>query len=85
MELNRLSYKASHPSFVRYLEGKGLSGWEVGYCCLYAMGLKGKDIGKYLQKGGHFNISSRIRTKLGISSHDTNLGIYIRKLLSELG
>ena len=85
MELNRLSYKASHPSFVRYLEGKGLSGWEVGYCCLYAMGLKGKDIGKYLQKGGHFNISSRIRSKLGISSHDTNLGIHIRKLLSELG
>lgn len=84
MELNRLSFMATHPSFVRFLEGKGLSGWEVGYCCLYAMGLKGKDIGKYLQKGGHFNISSHIRAKLGISSHDTNLGIYIRRLLSEL-
>lgn len=85
MELNRLSFMASHPSFVRYLENRGLSEWEVGYCCLYAMGLKGKDIGKYLKKGGHFNISSRVRAKLGISSHDTNLGIYIRKLLSELG
>ena len=30
----------------------------------------------------HYNVSSDIREKLGISEHDTKLGIYLRKLLA---
>ena len=30
----------------------------------------------------HYNVSSDIREKLGINEHDTNLDIYLRKLLA---
>ena len=32
----------------------------------------------------HVNISSTIRKKLGIDKHETNIGIYVRRLLSNL-
>lgn len=40
-----MSYSVAHPEFVKYLKGFGLTDWEVGYCSLYTMGLRGKDIG----------------------------------------
>lgn len=40
-----MSYAAVHSEFVKYLKGFGLTDWEVGYCSLYTMGLRGKDIG----------------------------------------
>lgn len=61
----------------------GLTEKELEYCCLYALGLKGKDISHYLKSKSHFNDSSKIRAKLGLVEHDTNLGIYIRKILSD--
>ena len=82
MESTRLSFVASHPQFVQHLESHGLTEWEINYCCLYALGLKGKEVGTYIKMRSHYNVSSDIRVKLGISEHDTNLGIYLRKLLA---
>lgn len=83
MDSTRLAFKASHPKFIHYLEKKGLTEWEINYCCLYALGLNGKEIGTYIRMRSHYNQSSIIREKLGIGEHDTNLSIYIRKLLKE--
>ena len=82
MESTRLSFAATHPRFIQYLESHGLSEWEINYCCLYALGLKGKEVGTYIKMRSHYNVSSDIRKKLDIDEHDTNLGIYIRKLLA---
>ena len=81
MESTKLAFAGSHPKFIKYLEERGLTDWEVSYCCLYALGLKGKEVGAYIKMRSHYNNSSVIREKLGINEHDTNLGIYIRKLL----
>ncbi|MBO8465821.1 MAG: hypothetical protein IAB93_07490 [Bacteroidetes bacterium] len=77
-------YKRLHPRFVAFLRSKGLSEWETGYCCLYALGLRGKDVGAFLERGGHYNIDSRIRRKLGLGTEDANLGNYVRSRLKEL-
>jgi hypothetical protein len=77
----KLAFAGSHPKFIKYLEERGLTDWEISYCCLYALGLKGKEVGSYIKMRSHYNNSSEVREKLGISEHDTNLGIYIRKLL----
>ena len=83
MSSTRLAFAGSHPQFIKHLESCGLNEWEINYCCLYALGLKGKEIGEYIQLKSHFNNSSDIRKKLGLHEHDINLGTYIRKLLQE--
>ncbi len=83
MTSTRLTFAGSHPEFIRHLESCGLTEWEINYCCLYALGLKGKEIGDYIQFKSHFNNSSEIRKKLGLTGHDSNLGTYIRNLLKE--
>lgn len=81
MTSTKLAFAGSHPKFIKYLEERGLTDWEISYCCLYALGLKGKEVGSYIKMRSHYNNSSTVREKLGINEHDTNLGIYIRKLL----
>ena len=81
MVSTKLAFAGSHPKFIKYLEERGLTEWEINYCCLYALGLKGKEVGTYIRMRSHYNNSSEVREKLGINEHDTNLGIYIRKLL----
>ena len=84
MNSNRLAFKVSHPMFIKYLEDHGLTEYEINYLCLYAIGLKGKEVGNYMELRRHYNISSDIRRKLGIDEHETNIGIYVRKLLKQL-
>ncbi len=84
MNSNRLAFKVSHPMFIKYLEEHGLTEYEINYLCLYAIGLKGKEVGNYMELRRHYNISSDIRRKLGIDEHETNIGIYVRKLLKRL-
>ena len=81
MESTRLCFSRSHPAFIEHLESCGLTQWECGYCCLYAIGLKGKDIGPYVNRKRHYNDSSEIRSKLGLDEHDTNLGNYLRSII----
>ena len=77
----RMTFAAAHPEFISYLESKGLTEHEIEYCCLYAIGLKGKEIGQYIKRACHYNESSDIRAKLGLGKHDTNLSNYLRDLL----
>jgi len=84
MDTNRLALKASHPHFIQYFEDKGLTTDEINYVCLYAIGLRGKEVGNYIKKPSHVNVSSTIRKKLGIDKHETNIGIYVRRLLQSL-
>ena len=84
MSSTRLAFAGSHPNFIKYLEDHNLTEREIEYCCLYALGLKGKEVGSYIKMRSHFNISSDVRKKLGLVESDTNLGIYIRKLLTSL-
>lgn len=45
---------------------------------------KGKDIGNILSLSRYYKINSVIRKKLGIGPTETNLDIYLRKLMSEI-
>lgn len=83
MNSTRMAFAGSHPHFIKHLERCGLNEWEMDYCCLYALGLKGKEIGEYIQMKSHFNNSSDIRKKLGLPEHGITLGTHIRQLLSE--
>lgn len=84
MNTTRLAFKASHPRFIDYLEDHGLTESEINYVCLYAIGLRGKEAGEYMQLKRHYNISSEIRSKLGLGEHNTNIGIYVRHLMKDL-
>lgn len=84
MNTTRLAFKASHPKFIEYLEQHGLTESEINYVCLYAIGLRGKEVGEYMQLRRHYHISSDVRKKLGIDEHQTNIGIYVRKLMKQL-
>lgn len=83
MDSTRLAFTASHPKFMEYLEQHGLSTDEINYLCLYAIGLRGKEVGEYIQMKRHYIVSHEIRKKLGIDQHETNLGLYIRRLIKD--
>lgn len=84
MDSTRLAFAASHPKFMEYLEQHGLSTDEINYLCLYAIGLRGKEVGEYIQMKRHYIVSHEIRKKLGIDEHETNIGPYIRRLMKGL-
>lgn len=81
MDSTRLAFAASHPKFIEYLEQHELSTDEINYLCLYAIGLRGKEVGEYIQMKRHYIVSHEIRKKLGIDEHETNIGPYIRRLM----
>ena len=81
LESTRKSFEAGHPKFIAYLRSKGLSDWEVNYCCLYLVGLNGKEIGEYINLKRHYTYGSVIRHKLGLGEHDRNLGNHLKTLV----
>ena len=83
MDSTRLAFAASHPKFMEYLEQHGLSTDEINYLCLYAIGLRGKEVGEYTQMKRHYIVSHEIRKKFGIDEHETNIGLYIRRLMKD--
>lgn len=83
MDSTRLAFTASHPKFMEYLEQRDLTADEINYICLYAIGLRGKEVGEYIQMKRHYIISHEIRKKLGIDEHETNIGPYIRRLMKD--
>lgn len=84
MDSTRLVFAASHPKFMKFLVEHGLTTEEINYLCLYAIGLRGKEVGEYIQLKRHYNISSGIRKKLAIDEHETNIGIYVRRQIADL-
>lgn len=85
MDSTRLAFAALYPKFIEYLEQHGLSTDDINYLCLYAIGLRGKEVGEYIQIKRHYIISHEIRIKLGIDEHETNIGPYIRRLIKNFG
>jgi len=85
IESTRLSFVISHPKFIEQLKRQNLSDWEIGCCCLYAIGLRGKDISIYLEKGKDefYKFSSSLRKKLGLDGYHTNIDKYLRQLLEK--
>ena len=83
MVSTKLAFAGSHPNFIKYLEKHNLSEHEIEICCLYAIGLKGKDIKAYTSQPRHYNQSADIRHKLGLTESDTNLSIFLRDMLEK--
>ena len=79
-----LMFSVRHPAVVDRFRSLQLSTWEIGYCSLYCMGYKGKDIGNILSSSRYYKINSVIRKKFGIGPKDTNIDIYLRKLMSDI-
>ena len=83
IESTRMTIEGNNPEFINVLRSQGLTDEEINICCLYVMGLKGKDIKTYTSQPGHYKQSAEIRHKLGLSENDTNLSIYLRELLEK--
>lgn len=81
----RLTLEKNYPHFFAYLKDKGLEEFEIDFCCLYAIGLKGKEIKAYTNLSRHYKDSSEVRQKLGLSESDTNLSNFLQKLLKKEG
>ena len=83
IESTRLTIEGNNPEFITALKERGLTGEEINICCLYAIGLKGKDIKAYTNQSRHYNQSADIRHKLGLTESDTNLSIFLRDMLEK--
>ena len=81
----RLTLEENYPHFFAYLKDKGLEEFEIDFCSLYAIGLKGKEIKAYTNLTRHYKDSSEVRQKLGLSESDTNLSNFLQKLLKREG
>ena len=81
----RLTLEENYPHFFAHLHDKGLEEFEIDFCCLYAIGLKGKEIKAYTNLTRHYKDSSEVRQKLGLSESDTNLSNFLQKLLKKEG
>lgn len=79
-----LMFSMRHPALSDYMRSRQFSTWEIGYCSLYFMGYKGKDIGNILSSSRYYKISSAIRKKLGLGPTETNLDIYLKNLSAEI-
>ena len=81
----RLTLEENYPHFFAFLKDKGLEEFEIDFCSLYAIGLKGKEIKAYTNLTRHYKDSSEVRQKLGLSESDTNLSNFLQKLLKREG
>lgn len=75
---------ATYPRFIPYLESHGLTDFEIRYLSLYVIGLRGKEVGEFINLKRHYNVSTRIRKKLEFDENSSNLGLIIRRLIKEI-
>ena len=80
IESTRLTIEGNNPGFITALREAGLTDEEINICCLYVIGLKGKDIKTYTNQSRLYIQSAEIRHKLGLTENDTNLSIYLRNM-----
>ena len=83
IDSTRLTMEGNNPEFIAALKRQGLTNEEINICCLYAIGLKGKDIKAYTSQPRHYNQSADIRHKLGLTESDTNISIFLRDMLEK--
>lgn len=82
VESTGLSFGLAYPEFIKYLHKHGLTDSEVGFCCFYTIGLRGKDIANYMgmSQSGYYKFSSNLRKKFALEEKDTNIDIFLRNL-----
>ena len=80
IESTRLTIEGNSPKFIAALKEKGLTDEEINICCLYVIGMKGKDIKTYTNQSRHYIQSGEIRHKLGLMENDTNLSIHLKNM-----
>ena len=80
IESTRLTIEGNNPEFIDALKKQGLTDEEINICCLYVIGLKGKDIKTYTNQSRLYIQSAEIRHKLGLTENDTNLSIHLRNM-----
>ena len=83
IESTRLTIEGNNPEFIAALKKQGLTYEEINICCLYVIGLKGKDIKAYTSQPRLYIQSAEIRHKLGLTENDTNLAIHLRNMLEK--
>ena len=81
IQSTRITLEENYPHFFTYLHNKGLEEYEIDFCCLYAIGMKGKEVKAYTNLSRHYKDSSEVRQKLGLVESDTNLSNFLQKLL----
>ena len=74
----------TYPELEQYLTEHGLTEREIDFCNLYLLGLRGKEIGRYLGLARHYTVSSSIRRKLGLGERDVNIDAYLRQIIDML-
>ena len=74
----------TYPELEQYLTEHGLTEREIDFCNLYLLGLRGKEIGRYLGLARHYTVSSGIRRKLGLGERDVNIDAYLRQIIDML-
>lgn len=79
-----LLFALYHPAFIQELENHGLDYIEIGYCCLYALGLRVNEIQDVIGRDA-YHINPHIRKKVGLDCHDTNLPNWVRMMFIQLG
>lgn len=84
LKSTRLSIEGNSPEFIAELKKHDLTEEEINICCLYVIGLKGKDIKTYTNQSRHYIQSGEIRHKLGLMENDTNLSLYLTKMIDNL-
>lgn len=78
-----LLYAVTYPEFVNKLRAHDLTSSEIGFCCLYLLGLNIPEAGEVIGKvSSVYNVNSSIRKKLNISG--TNLDKWIAKCFAGL-
>ena len=77
----RNEFEIFYPNFIKYLKLRGLNDEELNVICLHVLGLFGKEIGTYLDTKRHYIVSHQIREKLNIDEHETNLRLYVERLI----
>lgn len=78
-----LLYAIYHPNFVLRLREYDLTASETGFCCLLLLGLKTSELSSVVNKSNTYNISSRLRSKLGLGHSPTRLSIWLRQIYNE--
>lgn len=74
------AFQVSHPEFIEYLRSHNLNEDEMKYVCLFAIGLRSKEVGTFLKRPSHVNMGTDIRKKLGLVTRKTQLSTFIRHL-----
>lgn len=76
-------YAIYRPIFVLKLKNYGLTSSEIGYCCLLVLGLRTSELSEVVHKSNTYNISSRLRSKLGLDRNSGMLSTWLKNLYTQ--